>query len=257
MTKCEQFLANLKATNKIMIADCKAGHQWTYSNRSGRKGKNFDDTRAKGKYRANCVDGVQWSAKGGSFGSRACPDNALSWYGGQNHGPVWLNGNAKANAEKIFNILWYNGKYTVKQLYEKHLLCEGDILVGFKNMNHTCAYMGYGKSFDSGHAYAKGSGEDAPFTKWIGNLSCKGSKPIAIFRWKSRKKYVVQCGSYKTDLYKDFQKDIEKRFNVKTDVIDIGDEHVVILGRYDGKENAEYWLNEYYSKGIKCQIREI
>jgi hypothetical protein len=261
MTKNDQFIQNLSKMNSIMLQDLKEGKQWTYCNSSGKKGKDFDDTRAKGKYKINCVDGPQWALKGGSFGSKVVPNNALSWYGGKGKGPVWLNGSAKANAEKYFDLIWVNGKYTVNQLVNKRLVCKGDIFVGFNSMNHTCVFYGYNngnpRSFDSGHAYCKGSGEGAKMTKWIGSLSSKGSKPICIFRLKDRKHYGLQAGSYKTDKYKEFQRELKERFGVDTSVVNIGGEYCVLLGQYGDKDNAEFYQKHFQSRGINCLVREI
>lgn len=260
MTKNDQFIANLKEMDKVMRQDIKSGHQWTYSNKSSRKGKGFYDTRNKGKYHINCVDGPQWALR--LSGKEIVTSNALSWYGGK--GKIqWLNANAEKNARKYFDIYEYNGKYTLRQLINKHAIASGDICVGFTSMSHTMVVLDLrtGKGFDSGSgAYTKGhtgEGEDAVFVKWIGNQSCLGSKPIAIFRLKDRRHFIVQAGSYKTDLYKDFQRDLEKRFGVKTSVVNVGDEHIVALGKYDDEYNAEIYRDAFLKRGITCQVREV
>lgn len=259
MTKNDQFIANLKEMNSVMKADIKAGHQWTYSNKSSRKGKGFYDTRSKGKYHINCVDGPQWALR--LSGKQVVPSNALSWFGGKGVGPVWLNANAERNARKYFDIYRYDGKYTLKQLIQKHRICSGDICVGFTSMNHTMVVLDLasGQGFDSGSgAYTVGhTGEDAVFKKWIGKQSCLGSRPIAIFRLKDRRHFIVQAGAYKTDMYKQFQQELKDRFGVDSSVIDRGGEHLVALGQFGDEYNANIYQKEFAKKGIACQVREV
>lgn len=261
MAKLDDYLSKLAEMNRCVKADNKAGNQWTYCNSSSKKANNWKDARivgSKKSFKTNCVDLVQWACKEINI-----PSKALSWYGGKN-GPVWLNANARKNAEKYFELINCNAKYTVSQLFKKRLMCPGDILVGFGSsgggMNHTCVFYSYdggGKSFDSGHAYAIGSGEGAKIQKVIGGLTAKGYKPWYLFRIKDRRHYCVQAGSYKTDLYKSFQQELLEKFGVKTSVIHKGEEYIVALGQYSCVENANYYRDEFLKQGIACQVREV
>lgn len=259
MTKNDQFIANLREMDKVMRQDIKNGHQWTYSNRSKRKGKGFYDTRSKGKYRINCVDGCVWGLR--LNGKEVVPSSAVSWFGGKNIGPVWLNRNAEKNARKYFDIYRYDGKYTLRQLINKHMICSGDICVGFTSMSHTMVVLDLAtnQGFDSGSgAYTTGhTGEDAVFKKWIGKQSCLGNRPIAIFRLKDRRHFIVQAGAYKTDMYKAFQKELKDRFGVDSSVIDRGGEHLVALGQFGDEYNANIYQKEFAKRGIACQVREV
>lgn len=180
------LLASAKKLNRIMKADNKAGHQWRYYN--GKRSENtFQKTRAAGKYYTNCMGGVVFVCKDAGI-----PGTALDWYG--NKGKInWSNANAKKNAEKYFDIL--NVKWTLKQAIKYGLVQPGDILT-YSAMTHTNMYLGDNKSFDSGHAYCTGSGEGAPFTKWIGALVYSGKKIAYVFRQKSNCVYRVQVGAY-------------------------------------------------------------
>jgi hypothetical protein len=192
-TKKEQFMANLRYMNKIMKQDIKAGHKWTYSNVSGKKGKNFEDTRKQGKYHINCVDGPHWAMK--MMGLMCC-----SWFGAKGGGISWCAKNAEKETRKHFDIIQTDKKKTVKQLIANGTIQPGDILT-YVAMNHTNVYLGNNQSWDSGSgSYTTGhTGEGAVFKKWIGSLACGGYKVGCILRLKEKTKgYRVQVGAFST-----------------------------------------------------------
>ena len=243
----EIFIEKMKYMNTTMKKDNAAGHQWKYCNSSSKKAKGFEQARKQGKYLINCVDGVQWALKMAGVAS-----NALSWYC-SNGNIVWLNGNAKANAQKYFNIIKVGNK-TVQQLYNEGKIYHGDILA-YMTLAHTNAYYGGGKSFDSGHAYAKGSGEGAAMTKWIGNLSCKNYKVSYILRIKDRAHYRVQCGAYKIRKNAELIKAKLHKLGYGCELKTIDGMTRVQVGS-DSKSNAERIAADLSSNGIACIIVE-
>jgi hypothetical protein len=109
------------------------------------------------------------------------PASACAWYGGRGF-IRWLNKNAEKELRKYADIIPI-GNRTPKQLVEDGTLCPGDILT-FMTFNHTCAYLGNGISYDTGHAYCTEKGEGAHYVKWIGPLSWDSKKVAYIIRLK-------------------------------------------------------------------------
>lgn len=236
----EKYMDALAYMNTTLKADIKAGHQWKYCNVKSHKGKNFEDARKKGKYLVNCVDGVQWACI-----MAGIPTSALSWYG--SGGIVWLNKNAKANANKYFQIIKVGNK-TVKQCLDQGMLCEGDILT-YVNMSHTNAYYKDGKSFDSGHAFCTHNGEHAPFKKLIGSLRYSTSKIAYILRIKDRKHYRAQAGAY-TDLSKANarMKELREKWKINSELKSEDGMYKVQVGYFDGKENCDKAVANFKKK---------
>lgn len=191
----EKFVAALKELDVEMKKDIKAGHQWRYTN-AKKRNKTFAAARKQKNYVTNCATGVDWGLT-----LAGVPSSAQAWYGSDGS-IAWVGQNAEKNAKKYFEIIKIptnaSKNRTVKGLYDSGQLCEGDILV-YHGMNHTNAYIGGGKSFDSGHAYCTGSGEMAPFKKWVGSLAHKSAKVAYILRLKDRIRYRIQVGAYTTD----------------------------------------------------------
>ena len=182
------LIAAMKRLNTVMKADNKAGHQWRYYN-TKRSENTFEKTRKAGKYYTNCMGGVAFAAK-----YAGVPGNALDWYGykGTIH---WINSDAEKNCKKYFDIIPVKTK-TVQQCMQDGTLKPGDI-VTYMTLGHTNAYYAENKSFDAGHAFCDGSGEGAPYKKWIGTTPYKGYKVAYILRLKSKNiVYRVQIGSY-------------------------------------------------------------
>ena len=182
----EKLIAKMKYMNRTVKADNAAGHQWRYYN-GKRSEPTFAKTRAAGKYYTNCMGAVSFACK-----AAGVPASALQWYGGKDK-IVWLNDHAKADAKKIFDIIPLHK--TVKKAVKKGMIQPGDILT-YESMSHTNAYYGDSLSFDGGHAYCAGSGEGAPYKKWIGTLAHSGRVVSYIFRLKGNYTYRVQVGAY-------------------------------------------------------------
>lgn len=249
MPLCENFVEAMKSINKTMKEDNKAGHQWRYTNVKKRN-KTFAAARKKKNFVTNCATGVDWALT-----IAGVPSSAQAWYGAPGK-IVMVGPNAKAEMKKYFDIIKINGKKTVSQLYHAHELCEGDILT-YKNLSHTNAYIGGKKSFDSGHAYCSGSGEMAPFKKWIGSLAHYNAKVAYILRLKDRIHYKVQSGAFstKTELDKHIKDLKSKKIGYAT--FEEDGYTKVQLGRFDSKENAEWFANDIYEKhGIGPIVKE-
>lgn len=250
----ERFLAALKNMNSIMKDDVKAGRKWRYSNSSSKQAHTFKLARQKGKRYTNCVLAIWWGLR-----EAGVPDSALHWMGVK--GKIsWTKTGAKAAAEKYFRIIKTGGK-TVQQLWDRKLLCDGDILLGFESMNHTCCYYGgstWKKSFDAGHAFCTGSGENAEFKKWIGSLTCKSNKVDYILRLKDRAHYRVQAGAY-TDPKKYAEREallIAKGFGKPEQKFEDG-MYKVQVALCDGVSNARRLVAELDDKDIDAFVKEV
>ena len=235
------LIESAKRLNRIMKADNKAGHQWRYYN-TKRSGPTFKKTRAEGKYYTNCMGGVSFVCKDAGI-----PGSALDWYGDK--GKIrWLNANAKKNAEKYFDILTVN--MMVSEAVRRGIIQPGDILT-YKLMTHTNMYIGDRKSFDAGHAYCTGSGEGAPYTKWIGSLAYSGKKCSYVFRLKSSNVYRVQVGAYNDKANADGRcvEVVHKSgfvcFTEQTDM------YRVFCGSFERPQNAIDRVNDLIACGIK------
>jgi len=186
MVTAKDLVSSMKHLNTVMKKDNKAGHQWRYYN--GKRSKStFEATRKAGLYITNCMGGVAFACK-----YAGVPASALQWYGGMDK-IVWLSDRAKENAHKYFDV--YRIKRTVRDCIKKGILQPGD-LVTYRSISHTNAYYGNNKSFDAGHAFCHGSGEGAPYYKWIGTTPYKGYHVAYIFRLKGDYTYRVQVGAY-------------------------------------------------------------
>lgn len=250
----ERFLAALKTMNATMKDDVKAGRKWRYTNSSSKQAHTFALARKKGLRNTNCVLGVWWGLR-----EAGVPDSAMHWMGGKGK-ILWTQTGAKAAAKKYFDIIPTGGK-TIQQLYDQMLLCDGDILLGFQSMNHTCCYYGGStgkKSFDSGHAFCTGSGEGAAFKKWIGSLTCKGYKVNYILRLKDRAHYRVQAGAYTSiaEYNAQVKRIMDKGFPKPEQKIEDG-YYKVQVAYCDGKSNADRLVAQLKSKDIDAFAKEI
>lgn len=184
--KIDDLLAAMKRLNRIVKADNAEGHQWRYYN-GKRSEPTFKKTRAAGKYITNCMGGVSFACK-----EAGIPAAALQWYGDKAK-IHWLSDRAKADCKKYFDIITL--KKTVKKGVKKGMIIPGDILT-YVTMTHTNMYYGDSLSFDTGHAFCSGSGEGAPFKKWIGTLAHSNKQVQYILRLKGNNFYRVQVGAF-------------------------------------------------------------
>lgn len=249
MSTNDKFITAMKYMNDVVKADNAAGHQWKYCNTTSKKATDFPSAREQKKFRINCVDGVQWAAK-----IAGVPSSALEWFC-QNGKIVWCGTNAKSRCKKYFDII-HIGNRTVKQLQAAGVLLPGDIL-GYETMSHTNAYYKKGKSFDSGHAFAQGSGEGAKIMKFIGSLQYQSMKVSYILRLKNRTRYRVQVGAFQN---MNVLVQTETSINhAGFPTIRINEDGMVKLqaGLFDSKTNAEKLVKKLRSRNIGAIIKEV
>ena len=242
----EKFLQSLSYMNNEMKKDTKAGKLWRYTNIKKRYAR-FEDARKHNRL-TNCVSGVQMGML-----MSGLPSATIHWYG-SNGKIVYTTDKGKKAVPQYFSILKPNK--TVNTLYKNNQLCDGDILV-YCGMNHTNAYYGNGKSFDSGHAFCKGSGELAVFKKWIGSLRYKTSKVGVILRLKDRAHYRVQAGAYKSEAELNKQKALLQKKGVAYTIVSEDGLFKVQLGMFSGKTNAEKYAAQMKKKKIDVIVKEV
>lgn len=242
----EQFLEALAYCDKTMREDKANGKPWKYTNRKKRYSR-FEEARSHNRY-TNCVSGVQFGLL-----QIGLPGATCHWYGAGGN-IVYTTAKGKEAVKKYFDIIEAND--TVSNLYNGQKLCDGDIII-FANMNHTCAYYGGGKSFDSGHAYCNQSGELAVFNKWIGNLTYKTSKVAWILRFKDRAHYRIQCGAFSSQGL-EYQEMLTKLNNAgyKTMLVQEGGMFKIQIGYFSGKTNAENYAAKVAKKGFPVIVVE-
>lgn len=245
----DKYLEALAYMNATVKADNAAGHQWRYCNVTAKKAKSFPSARKQGKYRINCVDGVQWACK-----LAGIPSSALAWFC-QNGKIIWCGSGAKAEAKKYFKIIRV-GNRTVRQLQASGDLLPGDIL-GYQSMSHTNCFYKKGKSFDSGHAFASGSGEGAAIKKLIGNLKYGSMLVSYIIRIKDRTQYRVQVGAF-TNL--GTLQNTESWINKQGfPTVRVNEDGMIKLqaGLFVSRANAEKLLKKLKAKKIGAIIKEV
>jgi cell division protein FtsN len=124
-------------------------------------------------------------------------------------------------------------------------------------MNHTNSYYGGKYSFDSGHAYASGSGEGAKIKKFIGSLAHRNNKVAYILRIKDRAQYRVQAGAF-SDIQKyNEQVALMRKKGFPAVLIQEDGMFKVQAGLYSGKTNAERLVGALAKKGIASFIKEV
>lgn len=232
--------------NTEMKKDVKAGKPWKYTN-SKKRYDTFEEARKKNRY-TNCVSGVQMGLR-----MAGLPDAACHWYGAKGK-IVYTTAKGKETVPKYFEIMKVSD--TLNTLYKAGKLCDGDILI-YANMNHTNAYYGSDKTFDSGHAYCNGGGEMAEFKKWIGSLAHKAAKVAYILRLKDRAHYRVQCGAY-SDLGK-FEAQVRKveKAGFKTTKVVENGMTIVQVGFFSGKTNAKKLEAKVAKKKLPVSVEVI
>lgn len=243
----EKFLQALKYMDATMREDKKNKKPWRYTNVKKRYAK-FEDARRHNRL-TNCVSGVQMG-----FFKAGLPSATTHWYGAKGK-IVYTTQKGRETVPKYFDIIKVND--TPQGLYNKQKLCDGDILI-YTNMNHTNAYYGGTKSFDSGHAYCTpSSGEMAVFNRWIGSMAHKSSKVSIILRLKDRAHYRVQCGAFSdVGKYNEVAALVEKKGFKTTKVVEDGLMKIQV-GFFSGKTNAERLAEKVKKKGLDVIVKEI
>lgn len=251
--------------NKAMQADNKARKQWTYTNNKSMS-ETFAEARQKGLRRVNCARGVTWAL----IEAGVLTYNPGQWYGKKDGTIIYKNKAIKAAIESKFDIRTIGNK-TVAQCLKDGIIKAGDVVTYKAAFNHTNIYLGGNKWFDSGHAYAMGSGEDAAFSQWIGDTVYGGYTVGCVLRMKaqaleptkpadapaSKTMYRVQAGAFSNKANAQKHVALIKDKTGEDSFIDYADGlYKIICGSFSIKANAEQRVSVLQAKGISCFIVE-
>lgn len=246
----EKFISAMKRFNAIVKEDIKNKLYWMYYN-TKRSEPTFEATRKAGKRWTNCMGGVAFALK-----DAGVPGSALDWYGGKGK-IVWLNDKAEANCRKYFEIIKVKTK-TVKQCIDSGILQPGDV-VTYMTITHTNAFLGDGKSYDTGHAYCIGSGEGAKYRKWIGDTPYKGYKVAYILRLKKKTVYRVQIEADKKKENADrcaVECQVQTGYGAFVELMSDKLYHV-FCGSFTVLENAEYRKEQIEGAYPKAFVKKV
>lgn len=216
------FLAALTKMNAQMQKDLANGKKWGYYN--SKVSGTFAEAVANGNRRCNCATLPNWALK--IIG--VMDENAASFYGKKGGEIAWRKSATKAAVEKYCEVIKIGNK-TVNKAMKDGTLKKGDI-VTYVSMNHTNVYLGGERWFDSGHAYAHGSGDGAWWETWFGETHYGGEKIGYIIRLRTPVSYRVQVGSY---LIKDNANNMMakvKAAGFAAEIITINNQYIVQVG---------------------------
>lgn len=241
----QKFIGSCIRLDQWMQLDNKLGFQWRYYN-SKRSENTFWKTRAANKRYTNCQGAVAFALKDIGI-------TATSWYGSSGK-IVYTSTGAEEATKKVFDIIPVKTK-TVKQCIADGTLQPGDIVM-YMAMAHTNVYLGNNLSLDSGHAFANGSGEGAPYTVWCGKTPYLGYKISYILRLKSTI-WRVRCGKFSVH---------DNAINLKSklliagfdaEVIHENGEYVVQAGKFSIKSNATTLKKKLKAAGFDVEIDKM
>lgn len=271
-TNAELLVLAYREMGNLMLQDLKAGHKWRYSNNGAKRAKSFPQARSQGKYYIQCAEGAHWGCK-----YLGVPGKALAWFGRQGGTIAWCASTAQREAKKYFTFIKIGGKKTVKQLIDAGTLKPGDMIT-YMSMTHTNAYLGNNKSFDTGHAYCTGSGEEAVFKRFVGSLVCKSYKVSYIIRIReditvtipkfetvtipdvpmpTTNGWWVQCGAYTTIPAAREAARRLTRAGFKIIWNNTPEYYRIQCGQYQYYENAVKKVQALKRKGFNAIIKEI
>lgn len=186
------FIELAREFNATMKEDIAKGIKWIYSN-SGCKATWDNVRKAVGakQYdacRTNCAKFIVWIL-------RECGvlKSGQSFY--CEHGKLmWSGEDTEKTLKESCDIIDVNGK-TVQQLINNGTLQHGDICC-YLDMQHVNMMGMNSKWWDAGHAYAKGAGEGAVFSTWLGSLVYGSQRVKYIIRLKDQKMYRTVIGEF-------------------------------------------------------------
>ena len=184
----DTLIQALTKMNGQMQKDLANGKKWGYYN--SKVSSTFAEAVANGNRRCNCATLPNWALK--MIGVMAADD--ASFYGKKGGDIAWKKSATKAAVEKYCDVIRVGNK-TVNKAMADGTLKKGDI-VTYVSMNHTNVYLGGERWFDSGHAYAHGTGDGAWWETWFGETKYGSEKIGYIIRLKTSVSYRVQVGVY-------------------------------------------------------------
>lgn len=215
----DAFIAALTKMNAQMQKDLANGKKWGYYN--SKVSTSYAHAMANGNRRCNCATLPNWALK--IIG--VMDEDATTFYGKKGGEIAWRKSATKAAVEKYCEVIKVGNK-TVNKAMQDGTLKKGDI-VTYVSMNHTNVYLGGERWFDSGHAYAHGTGDGAWWETWFGETRYGGEKIGYIIRLRTPVSYRVQVGSY---LIKDNANNMMakvKAAGFAAEIITINNQHIV------------------------------
>lgn len=261
VSKADVLVKTCRDMNTQMIASQKAGAKWGYYN--SKTSATFEKALADKNYRVNCATTPTWALKT----SGIIPTNLAGFYGEKNSVIKWKSTATKVAVEKVADVITIGGKKTVDTAIKDGTIKAGDI-VTYVDMRHTNVYLGDSEWLDSGHAYAKGSGDGATFTTWVGKTVYGSQKVGCIIRLKAEPvspeskpedkptTYRVQAGAYKVkDNAVKMQKGLSSLGYASFIEQNKDGMYIVICGSFTVKANAEKRVAELKAKGISCFVQ--
>lgn len=243
---CEYMDATMRET----------GAKWGYYN--SKTSITFAKALADKNYRVNCATTACWALK--LIG--AIPETVSGFYGQKDGSVRWKTKATQAAVEKACDVIDVGGKITVAAAMSNGTLRAGDI-VTYKTVRHTNVYLGNGKWFDSGHAYADRAGDGATWKSWIGD-TVYATYPIGhIIRLKTNsdivieKEYRVQEGAYKSLANAEKQAAKIRKAGIDCIVKLYGGNYVTQCGVFSIKANAEAVKKRLKAAGFNAAIEEM
>ena len=218
----DAFIAALTKMNAQMQKDLANGKKWGYYN--SKVSTSYAHAMANGNRRCNCATLPNWALK--IIG--VMDEDATTFYGKKGGEIAWRKSSTKAAVEKYCEVIKVGNK-TVNKAMKDGTLRKGDI-VTYVSMNHTNVYLGGERWFDSGHAYAHGTGDGAWWETWFGETHYGGEKIGYIIRLRTPVSYRVQVGSY---LIKDNANNMMakvKAAGFAAEIITINNQYIVQVG---------------------------
>lgn len=242
------------AMDVAVRAEIKAGFAWTYTNRRKME-ETFDEACETGNRKVNCARGVNWLlVEAGVF------DSYPGRFYGKKNGTIAYQSRTvkKRILDKMDEIKV--GNKTVSKCLKDGTIKPGDV-VTYVGINHTNAYIGENRWFDTGHAYCAGTGEGAKFTKFVGEGKYSGYTVGCILREKAAETgaiYRVQVGAYRN--HDNAVRQMETVRNLTgygCFIEESGGYYKVICGSFEVRANADARAAELEDKGINAFVVEV
>jgi cell division septation protein DedD len=242
--------------NAEMIKSQSNGAKWAYYN--SKTSQTFAKALEQKNYRVNCATTANWALK--MIGVMRY--DLAGFYGEKNGVIKWKSAATKTAVTSACDVISIGGKKTVVTAIADGTLKAGDI-VTYYDIRHTNIYLGGGRWLDSGHAYAKGTGDGATFGTWIGSTVYGAQRIGCIIRLKAKPEeptkkatYRVQAGAYR--LKDNANQMVHKLSSVgyKAFIEQNKDGmYIVICGSFTAKANADKRVAELKAKGISSFIQ--
>jgi hypothetical protein len=195
------------------------------------------------------------------------------FYGEKNGVVKWKSAATKTAVTSACDVISIGGKKTVVTAIADGTLKAGDI-VTYYDIRHTNIYLGGGRWLDSGHAYAKGTGDGATFGTWIGSTVYGAQRIGCIIRLKAKpvsaatkpadskptatvtRYYRVQAGAYR--LKDNANQMVHKLSSIGYKSFieqNMDGMYIVICGSFTAKANADKRVAELKAKGISSFVQ--